>query len=77
MVSMTSSDGTVVVTCQATHLTSFAVLVDVAGSFSGVCTLIHRINHYSRRLVIASQMHKKTFSFSNNIIFHFKNHFLL
>ena len=43
MVSMTSSDGTVVVRCQATHLTSFAVLVDVAGSLSGVCIYIEQI----------------------------------
>ena len=37
MVSNTSSNGRVVVKCQAMHLTSFAVLVDVSGTLSGVC----------------------------------------
>ena len=39
MVSVTNSDGTTVVTCQSLHLTSFAVLVDVAGGTTDVCTV--------------------------------------
>lgn len=38
MVSVTNSNGTTVVTCQSLHLTSFAVLVDVAGGTTDVCT---------------------------------------
>ena len=36
----TNSDGTVIVTCQSTHLTSFAVLVDVSGSVSEVQCIV-------------------------------------
>lgn len=36
MVNMTSSNGTTVVTCKSTHLTSFAVLVNVSGGVGDV-----------------------------------------
>ena len=35
MISTTTEDGMTTVNCTSTHLTSFAVLVDVSGSLSG------------------------------------------
>ena len=40
MFSRKDSNGTTVVTCKSTHLTSFAVLVNVADGDSDVCVII-------------------------------------
>ena len=46
MTSMTENDdGQMVVNCMSTHLTSFAVLVDVSGSLS-VSSDIHVLHDY-------------------------------
>ena len=66
MVSMTSSDGSTVVTCKSLHLTSFAVLVNAGDGLSDVrAKLIHTqleylIIHMCFMLNVTSKVGRKT-----------------